>query len=63
MQLEVAKVSKSIFLVSIVVYEQCYDDDNSQEYDLSMESLPLRCNKPFHFCSKDTHVTFILINF
>ena len=29
----------------------------------NMESLLLRCNKPFHFCSKDTHITFLLINF
>ena len=28
-----------------------------------MESLLLRCNNPFHFCSKDTHITFLLINF
>ena len=28
-----------------------------------MEFLLLRCNKPFHFCSKDTHITFLLINF
>ena len=30
-------------------------NNNCQEYDFSMESLLLRCNKPFHFCSKDTH--------
>ena len=28
---------------------------NYQEYDFSMEFLLLRCNKPFHFSSKDTH--------
>ena len=36
-------------------------NDNYQEYDFSMESLLLRCNKPFHFCSTDTHITFLLI--
>ena len=29
----------------------------------NMESLLLRCNKPFHFFSKNTHITFLLINF
>ena len=38
-------------------------NNNCQEYDFNMESLLLRCNKPFHFCSKDTHITFLLINF
>ena len=38
-------------------------NNNYQEYDFSMESLLLRCNKPFHFFSKDTHITFLLINF
>ena len=30
-------------------------DNNYQEYDSSIESLLPHCNKPFHFCSKDTH--------
>ena len=34
-------------------------NDNFQEYDFSMESLLLRFNKPFHFCSKDTHITIL----
>ena len=39
-------------------------NNNCQEYDFSMESLLLHCNKPFHFCSKaDTHMTLLLINF
>ena len=28
-------------------------NNNCQEYDFSMESLLLHCNKPFHFCLKD----------
>ena len=28
-------------------------NNNSQEYDFSMEYLLLRCNEPFHFCSED----------
>ena len=38
-------------------------NNNCQEYNFSMQSLLLRCSKPFHFCSKDTHITFLLINF
>ena len=38
-------------------------NDNFQEYDYSMESLLLSCNEPFHFCSKNTHVKFLLSNF
>ena len=38
-------------------------NNNCQEYDFSMESLLLRCNKPFHFCPKDTQITFLHINF
>ena len=38
-------------------------NNNCQEYDFSVESLLLCCNKPFHFCSKDTHITFPPINF
>ena len=37
--------------------------NNCQEYDFGMESLLLRYNKSFHFCSKDTHIRFLLINF
>ena len=35
-------------------------NNNCQEYDCSIESSLLRCNKPFHFCSKDTHITLLL---
>ena len=38
-------------------------NNNCQEYDFSMEVLLLCCNKPFHFCSKNVHVTSLLINF
>ena len=38
-------------------------NNNCQEYDCSMESLLLRRNKPIHFCSKDTHITFLQIKF
>ena len=38
-------------------------NNNFHECDLSTEFLLLRCNKPFHFCSKDTHKTFLLMNF
>ena len=38
-------------------------NNNCQEYDFSMESLLPRCNKPFDVCSKDTQITFLLINF
>ena len=31
-------------------------NNNCQEYECSMESLLLRCNKAFHFCSKDTPI-------
>ena len=30
-------------------------NNNCQEYGFSVESLLLRCNKPFQFCSKDIH--------
>ena len=36
-------------------------NDNCQEYDFSMESLLLRYNKPFHFCSTDTHIPSLFI--
>ena len=36
---------------------------NCQEYDFGIESLLSRCNKPFHFCSKDTHMRFLLAMF
>ena len=35
-------------------------NDNCQEYDYSMKSLLLICNKPFHICSKNTHIKFLL---
>ena len=38
-------------------------NNNCHEYDSSMEFLLLFCSKPFHFCSKDTHITFLLIKF
>ena len=38
-------------------------NNDCQEYNFSIESLLLCCNKPFHFCSKDTHIMFLLINF
>ena len=38
-------------------------NNNCQEYDFNMESLLLHCNRPFHFCSKDTHITFLLIDY
>ena len=38
-------------------------NNDCQEYDSSMESLLPRGSKPFHFCSKDTHVMFPLANF
>ena len=38
-------------------------NNNWHEYDFSMEILILHCSKPFHFRSKDTHITFLLINF
>ena len=57
------EVSKSILSVSTVVYEQCYMNNNCQEYDFSMESLLLHCNKPFQFCLKDTQIRFLLITF
>ena len=34
-------------------------NNNWQEYDFSTEFLLLCCNKPFHFCSKGTHITFL----
>ena len=37
-------------------------NNNCHEYKLSMEFLLLCCNKPFHFCSQDTYITFLLIN-
>ena len=55
MQVDVAKVSKIILFVLTVVYEQCYDEypgmnNNCQEFNFTMKSLLLRCNKPSHFC-------------
>ena len=38
-------------------------NNNCQEYNFSRESLLLRCNKPFHFCSKGANVTLVPINF
>ena len=38
-------------------------NNNCQEYDYRMESLLLSCNKPVHFCSKNTHIKFLLSNF
>ena len=39
-------------------------NDNCKEYyDCSIEPLLLHSNKPFYFCSKDTHLKFILIHF
>ena len=37
-------------------------NNNRQEYNFTIILL-LLCNKPFHFCSKNTHTTFLLINF
>ena len=37
--------------------------NNFQEYDYGMEYLLLIYNKPFHFCSKNTYMTFLLISF
>ena len=31
-------------------------NNNCKEYDFSMVSLPLRCNKPFHFYSDTRNV-------
>ena len=36
-------------------------NDNCQEYDCSMEALLLCSDKVSHLCSKDTHITFLLI--
>ena len=62
MQLEEAKVFKSICLF---MGNAMMNNNNCQEYDSGMESLLLRYNKPFHFCSKGAHITFefLLINF
>ena len=38
-------------------------DNNFQEYDYGMEYFLLIYNKPFHFCSKNTYMTFLLISF
>ena len=38
-------------------------NNNCHGHDSSKEFLLLRCNKPFHCCSKNTHITFLLINF
>ena len=38
-------------------------NNNWQEDDFNVESLLLGCNQPFHFCSKGTHITFLLIKF
>ena len=37
-------------------------NNNCQECDFSMESLFLRCNKLFRFCSKDTHISNVPSN-
>ena len=37
-------------------------NNDCQEYDFGIESLFLRCNKTFHFCSKDTHIMFLPSN-
>ena len=37
--------------------------NNCQEYDFSMVSLPLRCNKPFHFCSDTRNVPSLISTF
>ena len=55
------------FQKAFCVFSQCYmsnvvTNNNYKEYDCSMESLLLRCNKSFHFCSR-IHITFLLINF
>ena len=36
-------------------------NDKCQEYDRSMESLPLCSNKPALLCSRDTDISFLLI--
>ena len=38
-------------------------NNNCQECSCSMESLLLHCNKPFHYCSKDTYIMLLLIIF
>ena len=37
-------------------------NNNCQDYDCSTESLLVRCNEPFHFCSR-IHITFLLSTF
>ena len=37
-------------------------NNNYHEHDFSMEFLLLGCNKPFHLCLDDTHITFLSIN-
>ena len=44
------RLLKQWFMSNVMINNNCH------EYDFSMESLLLRCNKPFHFCSKDTHI-------
>ena len=34
-------------------------NDNCLEYDCPVEFLLLHSKEPFHFCSKDTHMTFL----
>ena len=36
-------------------------NNNCQDNDCSIESLLLRSNKPFDFCTQDTHITFLII--
>ena len=36
-------------------------NNNYHEYGSGMELLLLSCSKPFQFCSKDTHIKFLLI--
>ena len=38
-------------------------NNDCHEYDSGMWFLLLCFNKTCHFCSKDTHITFLLINF
>ena len=45
---------RQIFVLT-VIYEHIIMNNNCQKHDFSMESSLLRCDEPFHFCSKDTH--------
>ena len=38
-------------------------NSSCHEYDFSTEFSLLRCNKPFHFCSKDTFLLVHVPNF